>query len=86
MYSVSVYSLQLCTYIRTSIACTCEYVWEPYSCTCIVESLKFYELTKMLVLIRPLFGDFMFFISLPHLFLLPAFFTIINNFLAKFKF
>ena len=36
--------------------------------------------------IRPLFGDFMFFISLPRLFLLPAFFTIINNFLAKFKF
>ena len=36
--------------------------------------------------IRPLFGDFMFFISLPCLFLLPAFFTIINNFLAKFKF
>ena len=34
--------------------------------------------------LRPLFGDFMFFISLP--FLLPAFFTIINNFLAKFKF
>ena len=37
-------------------------------------------------LFRPLFGDFMFFISLPRLFLLPAFFTIINNFLAKFKF
>ena len=36
--------------------------------------------------IRPLFGDFMFFISLPRLFLLSAFFTIINNFLAKFKF
>ena len=30
-------------------------------------------------IIRPLFDDFMFFISLPRLFLLPAFFTIINN-------
>ena len=38
------------------------------------------------LLFRPLFGDFMFFISLPRLFLIPAFFTIINNFLAKFKF
>ena len=46
----------------------------------IIHSAWFY------VIVRPLFGDFMFFISLPRLFLLPAFFTIINNFLAKFKF
>ena len=43
-------------------------------------------LIYIVLMIRPLFGDFMFFISLPRLFLLPAFFTIINNFLAKFKF
>ena len=36
--------------------------------------------TFLVTIIRPLFDDFMLFISLPHLILLPIFFTIINNF------
>ena len=37
------------------------------------------------VMVRPLFGDVMFFISCPHLFLLPTLFTdVVNYYFAKF--